>query len=358
MTESKKLTVGTVIDVPDVKKANTPSAIWLLSPKIPIQNTVKAGHARKAWSLLSPNESRIRKRHITEGFCEHFLLIYHTLQSDKEVPYQVPVTTRAKIDKLYDNVSRKMKNANSPENLARWIESLDGEMQGTSLIALLEIKMHSDGLIESRELLRAILSLLGQVQSLRHASEDQISNFFATYVRGFRDRVTDGSDENTLTQSLEYFSSFWSLCTAQYSGHKADNYLSLFKGTISKLDNIDIPLGLWTFLAGSGCSNLAQDMGDPAVEQLYLAMETELNDRLPSECPSAISGFITMQFLLSIGNFGFFEVMDRLMRAQREREWLAVWQTCQHQETFTALTQLTGHYTKEFKTILALITDP
>lgn len=270
------------------------------------------------------------------------------MKSGREVPYQVPVTIRAKIDPLYQEVRRKT-DAATAEGLAQWIDALDGEKQGISLIALLEIKMHTDGPVESSKLLGAIMKQVGQVQSLRHVSEEQISNFFATYVRAFRDQLTAGSNEEILGKSLDYFASFWTLCTAQYSGNKADNYLSLFKAAIRKLDNIDIPLCLWTFLAGSGTS---YNMGDPAVEELHRALETELHYRLPSRYPPAIPAFITLQFLLSAGNFGFFDIMHRLMETRRKKEWRAVWQACQREELYTALLQATERNTTMFEKML------
>lgn len=167
----------------------------------------------------------------------------------------------------------------------------------------------------SRELLRTVLKLTKRVESLAHVSEDHISNFFATYVRAFSTSFGDiRQNEVILTASLDYFSNFWFLCTAQYSNHIAGNYLSLFKVTIRKLDNIDIPLCLWIFLAGSG-TGLTQDLKQPVVVEMYLAMEIELNVRLPDDSPAVIPILMIVQFLISAGRIGFFEVMDNLMYA-------------------------------------------
>ncbi|KAL9626647.1 MAG: hypothetical protein Q9164_007830 [Protoblastenia rupestris] len=198
--------------------------------------------------------------------------------------------------------------------------------------------MDTDGPLESHKLLRKVLDLTKQVRSLRHVSEDQISNFFATYVRALRASLSNsgqGLDEVSL--SLDYFSSFWGLCTAQYSNLFFGNVLSLFKATIRKLDNIDNPLCLWIFLVGSGIS---QNLEDPDVGQLYLAMEAELNVRMPDQDLGVLPVFMTVQFLLSVGHKRFFDIMHDLMRAQGKiQTWRCVWRVCQRPELYTVLSQ-------------------
>lgn len=345
------------------KKANVLVAIGLLQAGAPSAGSSRAEieYANKAWSLLSPDEPSLRIRHITDDFCLYFFHVFYTLGRGKEIPFQVPVRIRAKFIPRYRNAWNKFEDAKSPKNhnVAKWIGTLDGEKQGTSLIALLEITMDTEGPLESRTLLRTILNLTPQVKSLRHVSEDQISNFFATLVRAFRTCINDSPqalDEVTLEGSLAYFSNFWSLCTAQYCNHIAGNYLSLFEATIRKLENIDIPLCLWTFLAGSGTSNFANNMEDPAVGQMYVAMETELNLRLPSETPCVVPIFMTVQFLLSVRHVGFFEIMHGLMHAQRKVHlWQCVWRLCRRSEFYALLSQHTEMTVKIFEDILPLV---
>lgn len=94
------------------------------------------------------------------------------------------------------------------DDLAKWIDNLEGEKQGISLVAL-----------SSWDLLHSILKLISQAESLRHVTEDHISNFFATFVCCFKlqlNHIEEDSDhhELILTHSMSYFSGFWSLCTS------------------------------------------------------------------------------------------------------------------------------------------------
>ena len=197
--------------------ADSPAAIQLLQAGRPSGRTAVEDHAQKAWSFLSPDDSKLRIGRITPSFCKYFYHIWDALQCGKEIPYQVPVDIRARFDKEYHIVWKKVKETKSPRNgnLAEWISSLDGEKQGVALIALLEVKMDTEGPFESSHLLRAVVASIGQVQTLKHASENQISNYFATYVRVFRTRLRKIRlvDEVALAASLEHFSSIWCLCT-------------------------------------------------------------------------------------------------------------------------------------------------
>ena len=296
------------------KKANTPVETVLLRIAIGSKSTDEPELARKAWSLLSPDTSNRHARHITEGFCQYFFHLHYTLQGGGVIPFQIPVNVRAKIDRRYGNAFNRIKSKENDLELAKWISSLSGKEQGVSLIALLEIETYTNGPPESCKLLHEVLKLNGEVGTLRHATEDQISNFFATYVRAFRAGLGPDLDQSALTGWLEYFSVFWSLCTAQYNNQMADNHLPLFKATIKKLDIIDIPLCLWIFLAGHGTSQ-PQDMEDPAVDQIYLAMKNKLNAKLPNTDPEVIPVFTIVQFVLSAGHGGFFDIMHYLMEA-------------------------------------------
>lgn len=195
-----------------------------------------------------------------------------------------------------------------------------------------------------------------QVQSLKHVSEDQISNFFATYVRAFRASLRNiNQDLDGLELSLEYFSRFWGLCSAQYSNQIAGNVLCLFQSTITKLDNIDIPLCLWIFLAGSNTSSFAQ-MENVAVEQLYLAMEAELNVRLPDQDRRVLPVFMTVQFLLSARHMGFFNILHDLMRAQgRLKIWECVWRVCQRSWLYTVMSQHAELHAEMFESMLSIV---
>ena len=66
---------------------------------------------------------------------------------------------------------------------------------------------------------------------------------------------------------------------------------------------------------GSGVSSRTQDMRSPEVNDLYEAMESELNVRLPGQYPSIVPAFMTVQFVLSAGHYGFFDIMHSLMLA-------------------------------------------
>lgn len=296
--------------------------------------------------MLSPDDASLHARHIKEGFCQYFALFYETLQRGKEIPYQIPVDIRAEIDPRYGTVWN-MLNGDIKHDMAGWIDNLEGEKQGNSLIALLEIKMYTKDPLESQELLHIIVSTT-QVKSLRHVTEDQISNFFATFVRIFRSHLHRPSPnfESIGEPLMEYFTTFWSLCTAQYSQKIASNYLALFKATIRKLDNINIPLCLWVFLGGS----TTQDMEDPAVQEMYLAMQTELSVRLPGSVPWVLPIFMTMQFLDSRIHIGFFDIMHRLMLAQcGVRMWERVWRGCQRSERYRKLRQDSEEYQRRHK---------
>jgi hypothetical protein len=99
---------------------------------------------------------------------------------------------------------------------------------------------------------------------------------------------------------------------SQYSNGVGNN-ISLFASTISKLDNIDIPLCLWIFLAGSGVLSRTQDMSSPEASGLYAAMESELYGRLPAKQRSITAILITVQFLI------FFQLLHLLMVAESDR---------------------------------------
>lgn len=91
-----------------------------------------------------------------------------------------------------------LKNARCPKNdLAKWIHTLEGEKQGISLVALLDIRLYTKGPLLSWDLLHSILNLTRQIESLRHVTEDHISNFFATFVCCFKlqlNRIEEDSD--------------------------------------------------------------------------------------------------------------------------------------------------------------------
>ena len=153
-----------------LKKANTSPAVELLRS----ESFSDTKHAGKAWSLLLPDKSCLRKRHISNDFCKYIFLIYFTLQSGKGISYRILVYIRADINPLYSRAWEKMKNAKNFQNysLVRWIDNLDGEKQGISLIALLKLRIYIEGSLRSSELLRAIVAINGQVESLKHVSDD------------------------------------------------------------------------------------------------------------------------------------------------------------------------------------------
>lgn len=71
-------------------------------------------------------------------------------------------------------------------------------------------------------------------------------------------------------------------------------------------------------------------------------MEAELNVRLPDQNPCVLPVFMTMQFVLSAGHIGVFDIMHDLMRAQgRFQTWQYVWQVCQRRHLHAVLSQQT-----------------
>lgn len=346
------------------KKVNDSVALHLLQIGTQSKGDAGAERAKKAWSLLSPDESCLHKKHITDDFCKYFFCLYRTLRCNKEIPYQVPVNIRAKINPRYSKVWNKLGDPKTSgnENLAKWIDTLDGEDQGTSLIALLEIKMHIECPLENGKLLCTINDLAAQTQNLRYVTEDQISNLFATCVRTFRIQLEDIHEkggELGLTNSLDYFSRFWKLCTAQYNNQIAGNVL-LFKTTITKLDNVDIPLCLWIFLAASGDRG-PEAMKDPLVDQMYLAMRAELSVRLPGNALWALPGYMTVHFLVGVGHvgrIGFFGIMHHLMLAQCGLDvWECIWKGCQQWEMYCILKQHSDWNDSTNDAVVPLILD-
>ena len=301
----------------------------------------------KSWLFLSPDQTTIRRRRLTYDFYAKFHLIFHNLQFGKEIPYQVPVDIRSQIDVRYRTAWKMTHSVPglTESQLARWIATLDGEKQGVSLIALLEIQMHKKGLADEGKLLGAVVQEIEQVQTLRHASEDQISNFFATFVRAVSANLEAAGarlDKKLLEASLNYFARFWSLCTDQYSNRIAGNVVALFKATIEKLETYDVPLCMWIFLAGSGMSNYASDMEDPAFREIDLTMEVEITRRLPHETPWVYPTLITVEFALRVCRIhsGFFPLVDDFMHAVgKAQHWKTGWQAHKSLEYFKTLKQ-------------------
>lgn len=353
-----------------LEEANVSLADALCQNAIRTKSTIRVQDAKEAWSLLSPDKVGLRIRSIRDGFCPYFFHIYLARNSGNEkIPYQVPVDIRARIHPRYGLASRKI--ATKSLDLVRWISTLEGEEQVVSLIALLEIKIHTEGPLESHELFRSVSTLVGQMEILKRAPEDQMSNFFATFVRAFSKSIGQGDPEKVLADSLDYFAKFWTFCMAEYAISNAGNHLSVFKTTIEKLENIDIPLCLWVFMAGSG-TGLDQNLNDHDVGQMYFAMKTVLNDRLrrlldvsPRHMTmlSDVSPmFMTVQFIIRAGegsSYGFFEIMHRVIIAQgNEKAWGDVWGVCKRRGLYTALRQQTESNVKVNDSMIQTLFPP
>lgn len=91
---------------------------------------------------------------------------------------------------------------------------------------------------------------------------------------------------------------------------------------------------------------------------MFLAMETELSVRLFCGTPKLSAMFMTVQFLVSAGHSGFFDIMHQLTLAQCEIElWERVWEGCQRLEWYDSLKQTIEWTDRTYEAVVPLILE-
>lgn len=278
-----------------------------------------------AWYILLPESSSIRVDRLSTDFCQYFFLIVHQLELGMKVSYRVPVHIRAKYDNTYRCVWKKM-HSSSPSMLAEWIASCsEDDSQGVNLIAVLEITLETHGFKGCRRRLTEVQSWDVKLESLQHASTDQLSNFLATSIEilAHLDQTDDG--KATRDDGLAIMRKIWI-----WSRHR-DFFLtleSLFVQTIKRLETKAIPLCLWFFL--TILRSLLIENSDYTVLSKVLCQA--LRKSLPEQektffgltwLPSAM---LIMQFLQLDAHSEFFGVLHHAMQDFcGDENWRGLW---------------------------------
>lgn len=269
-----------------------------------------------SWDLLLPASQKLVKKRITPEFYQYFFYLVEAVKNGYELPYYIPFHVRCRFDFRYRKVNIQIQAVRTPKqrHLAGWIDSLDGSIQGTSLVACLEYFMvkNNDQVFCCCDSMFRIVSAAAKA-NIRYITDNQMANFFATYMRAVRGVL---HRRNTsvlhLGAAIDYLLLFWGFCTQFHDSLNAR--LALFNNVIAKLGSSDIVLCLWIFAAVAK-TNTGNDE-----HYLYPAVETELDRRVQREnqvtdperrwLPAAI---VTVRFQLDIRVDGIFEVLYELM---------------------------------------------
>ncbi|KAL8764104.1 MAG: hypothetical protein Q9184_000246 [Pyrenodesmia sp. 2 TL-2023] len=268
-----------------------------------------------AWDFLVPDSEGLAKEHITTDFCQYFFFVVDKLENSQLLPYDVPFHIRRRIDARYYRAIWQIKQAQLPvrQPLARWITGLDGQIQGSSLVACLEIFTVTEGLKYCDNFFSKVTKEVKQLQTVKDVDEQQMANFFATYVRtvrrGLLQKVCPWTE--WLEPAITYLARFWAFCPHLHNNQKAR--YALFNAVIAKLEVFDIVLCLWLF-ADVAKSTDGDENND---NQLCGAMEAECYRKLGRitlpETHWITTAVVVVNFLLNIGVDGFFDTLYKLM---------------------------------------------
>ncbi|KAL9010388.1 MAG: hypothetical protein Q9173_004673 [Seirophora scorigena] len=268
-----------------------------------------------SWDLLLPASQKLAKERITPEFCQYFFYLVEAVQNGYELPYHVPFDVRCRSDFRYRQVNIQIQAARTPKqrHLARWIGRLDGQTQGASLVACLEYFLVKDEQVfPCSHIMFSLVSATAKA-NIRYVTDDQMANFFASFVRALRG-VLHGRNAPVLDlgAAIQYLSLFWGFCTQFHDSLNA--WLALFNNVIAKLGSSDIGLCSWIFAAFAK-TNTGNDE-----YYLYPAVETELDRRVQRENqvtdPDTLwlpATLVTVRFQLEVGVDGIFEVLYELM---------------------------------------------
>lgn len=203
-------------------------------------------------------------------------------------------------------------------SLAKWISGLDGGTQGSSLVACLEVATATEGLTYCDRFFSKVTDEIKQLQTVKDVDDQQMANFFATYVRTLRKGLLRNRSPRIewLEQATGYLGRFSAFCPHLYNNRKA---------RYAKLEAFDIVL----------CLRLSVDVAkstddDENDEELCGAMEAECYTKLGRDAIPGThwvtTGMVTVSFLLNIGVDGFFDTLaqtdDALLRSRRVQDRL------------------------------------
>ncbi|KAL9012866.1 MAG: hypothetical protein Q9173_002399 [Seirophora scorigena] len=274
---------------------------------------------------------------MTTQICQHLFHVFEALSKGYPLPYDVPFRIRSQFDTRYGRVSEKMREIQRPMMVAKWISTLEGQVQGTSLVICLEyIMVNKDQpLVYCDNFFRMATNEIEQLQTLKHVDDEEMANFLATYIRTLRQGLhdPDAQSDGWLLQAVDFLSRFWGLCT--HLNDSPAGRLAIFGATIAKLEVHDIPCGLWVFAA------IAKDYRNNSTEwELCEAMEVELGNKtsqvLQEEMRWVLTAMVTARFLISVGVDGFSEVLHPMMveYCGTERRYEVVWQALRRADDF------------------------
>lgn len=274
---------------------------------------------------------------MTTELCQHLFHVFEALSEGHPLPCDVPFRIRSIFDTRYRRVAEKIRKVQRPMMIAKWISTLEGQVQGLSLVACLEYFMVNEDqpLVYCDDFFRMATNEIEQLQTLKHVDDEEMANFLATYVRTFRKGLDDrdAQSDEWLVRASDFLSRFWGLCA-----HLNDSPIkrsAIFAATIAKLEVDDIPYGLWVFAA------IAKDIRDGSNEsQLCEAMEVELGNKtsqvLKDEMRWVLTAMVTARFLIRVGVHGFFEALHPLMveYCGTERRYEVVWEALRRADDF------------------------
>lgn len=274
----------------------------------------------KTWNLLVPSNERLALRHITSSLCKYFFHILEALKNDQVLPYVLPFSVRCQIDFRYQRAVQLLKPLPSLRKLAKDVSSLEGDLQGSTIIVCLEHLM-----IESlgyAKFFRQVIQEIHQLQTIREVSDDQMADFFATCVHYFRKTL---DRPRPLQLACDELVQFWGFCI--HLSESPAGRSRMFQATIAKLGFHDIPLCLWIFVT----LTKAADMSDASDGLLCNMAEAEINNKM--RFPSTEDNLrwlclvvVTVNFLLNIELKGFYEVLGPLLKNHcGRREFESVW---------------------------------
>ena len=267
-----------------------------LSPIIDIQS------AETAWSLLCPESSKVRSHPFVENFPQYFLRLSDPSFHIRDLPFQIPVFVRYKLDHQYHEVWEKLYsngyNITDEAMTKNIVNKVNSDTEHLSLMAVLEIVVDTQGSQKAFETLKAIIEEGHSLERQILMSEEQLANLLATYVRSLRHqvfRVPMESSNDFEFEMLNFGHQIWELFAKQ---KPLSQRPVLFAAVIAKLEGIEIAFAFWIFLEATKCHCTDRFAFECAlyerIQVRFLCLYPEHN------LPWFLPAFCMMNFLLLI----------------------------------------------------------
>lgn len=224
-----------------------------------LSNVIDLQAADTVWALLlrDPDSPRLSSYPVVKEFGQYFLHLSKAVIAGHDLPVQIPISIRCKLDPCYKIAWRTLHEGSrmTDDQIALHTHHLGNLLtRGVTLVAFLEIIIAEEGPLRAISILTAVIRQSQNLKCLVHASEDQVANLLATYVRTlvfkiFRNPIGP-FDEKTCHDMLHFSYQMWNLFSPYYNlfvGQRS----SLFTTVIQKLKGIEIAFALWVFLRAS-----------------------------------------------------------------------------------------------------------